>query len=184
MKLNFIPFPRLVTERLTLRQTTKDDREEILFLRSDKEVNKYIKRPTPRNIKDAEEFVNKITKGIENGKNIYWSISMKGTTKMIGSICLWNFSLDRTVAEVGFDLSPEFHNQGIMSEALNCVLNFGFNNLELDEIEAFTHYGNESSKKLLMKNNFSLIENRKDKDDADNIIFGIKNQQPTLPNKS
>ena len=174
MKLKFIPFPRLVTERLTLRQTTKNDCEEILFLRSDKEVNKYIKRPTPRNVRDAEEFVNKIAKGIENGENIYWGITLKGSTKMIGSICLWNFSSDRKKAEVGYDLSPEFQNQGIMSEALKCVLNFGFKNLELDEIEAFTHYGNESSKRLLMKNNFSLIENRKDKDNADNIIFKIK----------
>lgn len=180
MKFKFIPFPRLATERLTLRQTTKNDCEEILFLRSDKEVNKYIKRPTPENVKDAAEFVNIITKGIQNGENIYWSIILKGSTKMVGSICLWNFSSDGTKAEVGYDLSPEFQNQGIMSEALKCVLIFGFNKLELNEIEAYTHYRNENSIRLLMKNNFSLIENRRDKDNADNIIFGIKNAANTI----
>lgn len=173
----FIPFPRLETERLILRQATKNDCEEILFLRSDKYINQYIKRPTPRNIRDAEKFVTKITRGIEKGENMYWAITIKGRTKMIGSISLWNFSSDRTKGEVGYDLSPEFQNQGIMSEALKEVLNFGFKNLELDEIEAFTHYKNEASKRMLIKNNFNHIENRKDKDDANNIIFEIKTPQ-------
>ncbi|MCH8330093.1 MAG: GNAT family N-acetyltransferase [Bacteroidetes bacterium] len=60
MKFKFKPFPRLVTERLTLRLTTLNDREEVFFLRSDKEVNKYVKRPTPADVGKAEKFMNKI----------------------------------------------------------------------------------------------------------------------------
>ena len=175
MKLRFTPFPGLTTERLVLRQTTKADCEEILFLRSDKTVNKYIQRATPAHLKDAEAFVNKITKGINNGEIIYWGITLKESAKMIGSICLWNFSSDQKTAETGYDLNPEFQNQGIMSEAMKCVLNFGFINLELEEIEAFTHYENENSKKLLMKNNFRLIEGEKDEGNVNNIVFGISN---------
>ena len=46
--------------------------------------------------------------------------------------------------------------------------------LNLDEIEAFTHHGNESSKRLLIKNNFSLNKSRTDEDNPNNIIFELK----------
>lgn len=169
--MQFIEFPVLTTQRLTLRQTTKDDWEEVLFLRSDEEVNKYVKRQAPKTKTDAEEFIAKITRGLTNGEIIYWSITLKESPEMIGSICLWNFSPDRTIAEVGYDLVPQFQNRGIMSEALKCVLNFGFNSLNLKEIEAFTHHANESSKKLLTKNNFRLDPDRRDDDNADNLIY-------------
>jgi ribosomal-protein-alanine N-acetyltransferase len=61
-----------------------------------------------------------------------------------------------------------------MSEALNCILDFGFSELNLDKIEAFTHRENEDSKRLLEKNGFNLIADRKDEDNISNIIFEIK----------
>lgn len=173
--IKFIPFPELTTERLLLRQTVKTDAKEVFFSRSDKEMNKYIRRNPPVNIKEAEDFVDKIIRGMENGENINWSITLNGEQKMIGSICLWNFSPDKKIAEVGYDLHSDFQHQGIMDEALKRVLTFGFKTLKLDHIEAFTHYLNEPSKKLLLKNNFLYIENRKDKDDPNNSIFELKN---------
>ena len=94
---------------------------------------------------------------------------------MIGSISLWNFSEDKKTGEVGYDLSTKHHNTGVMSEALKCVLNYGFNTLQLDKIEAFTHRDNEPSKKLLIKHNFNLIEHRKDVGNLNNIIFELIN---------
>ena len=176
--MNFKPFPKLQSQRLILRQTTTNDCKEILFLRSDKEVNKYIQRAVANNNADAKAFILTITKGIENGELIYWSISLKENPQMIGSICLWKFSDDGKEAEVGYDLNPKFQGQGIMSEALKMVLDFGFNQLGLAEILAFTHAQNQASVKLLSKNNFGIIEGRKDADNENNIVFKImKNVQ-------
>ena len=92
-------------------------------------------------------------------------------------LCLWNFSLDRLKAEVGYDLHYDFQNKGIMSEALKCILKFGFEKFELEEIEAYTHYENESSKRLLQKNRFKLIKNKKDANNADNLVYVIKKSE-------
>jgi ribosomal-protein-alanine N-acetyltransferase len=43
-----VHFPELFTNRLVLRALETSDWEEILFLRSDKEVNQFIKRPPER----------------------------------------------------------------------------------------------------------------------------------------
>lgn len=176
MSFKFLEFPNLATDRLVLRKITKSDGPTIFFLRTDKEVNKYIHRPIPhKTVKEAEDFIDKTTLGIESGKNINWGISLPYETDLIGSICLWNFSEDRKKAEVGYDLHPNYHSQGIMSEALCRIIEFGFLDLKLDEIEAFTHYKNESSKKLLIKNNFILNKDRSDDDNPNNINFVLKN---------
>ena len=171
--MEFTPFPELKTERLILRKLEEFDCNMVLFLRSDKIVNQYIKRPKTESKADAIKFINKINKGIVDNEWFYWSITLKDNPKMIGTICLWNFSDNGKVAEVGYDLDPKFQGKGIMNEALKCVIEFGFDILKLNNIEAFTHKENISSTKLLLKNKFKLIEDRKDEDNLNNIIFEI-----------
>ncbi len=163
--------PQLKTKRLWLRKIDQNDSKAIHFLRSNQTVNHYVKRPETQTLQEAIDFIDKINNGISKQDWLFWGISTIGNPELIGTICLWNFSDDRKVAEVGYDLHPEFQRQGIMNEALRCILNYGFETLNLDRIEAYTHRENESSKKLLIKNNFVLILNRKDNENEDNIIF-------------
>lgn len=176
--MKFQPFPEIRTKRLLLRKIEASDCDAIFFLRSDKTVNQYIKRSESdqtKNKADAIKFIKKINDGIENNKFISWGISIKSNQKIIGTICLWNFSDDNKTAEVGYDLNPEFHKKGLMNEALKSIIHFGFYELDLDKIEAFTHIENKNSKRLLIKNGFDLNDKRTDEDNLSNIIFEIKN---------
>ena len=92
---------------------------------------------------------------------------------MIGNICLWNLSEDCKTAELGYDLIPEYQGEGIMDEAVKAVLHFGFNQLKLELVEAFTSKQNESSKKLLLRNQFVWNASRKDPENDDNIIYEL-----------
>ena len=172
--MNFNPFPELTTERLFLRRLLDSDWKEISYLRTDAIVNQFVTRPKAENQKEALKFINRINNTIDNNKCLQWSINLKGNADTIGTICLWNFSEDLKTAEVGYDLNPKFHNLGIMSEVLKHILYFGFNTLNFNTIEAFTQTNNESSKRLLLKNGFTLNETRKDENNAKNLIFEIK----------
>jgi len=170
-------FPQINTERLILRKIEESDCDVVLFLRSDETINKFIHRPEHRktkNITDAIKHIKKLNAETETNKSFSWGITLKSDPKIIGTICLWNFSDNYKIAEVGYDLNPMFQRKGIMSEALNCVMNFGFSELNLDKIEAFTHVENENSKKLLEKNGFNFVKDRKDTDNLSNVIFEIK----------
>src|SRR5688572_4307715 len=116
--------PTLTTQRLLLRELGRQDLDTIFIRRSDPLVNKYIKREPAKSIADAEAFLNRITQGYKDSKNFNWSITFLVDEKMIGSVCLWNFSPDRKIAELGYDLLPQFHGKGIMTEATTAVLNF------------------------------------------------------------
>ncbi len=172
-KLYFTQFSILKTKRLIFRQLEDADKQEIYFLRSDKEVNKFIDRPKPDGLKGASEFISKINNGIIKDELIYWAIALKDKPKLIVTICLWNISKDKKYAELGYELNPKFHGQGIMSEALSKILDYGFNRIGLKKIEAFTHKNNLKSTAMLLKNNFKHDVGRTDKDNENNIIFSI-----------
>ena len=178
--MNFSPFPILETNRLLLRSLKESDCNVIFYLRSNAKVNQFIKRPKPENIDDALAFINKIKKNVSNNECIYWCITLKDNPNLIGTISLWNFSEDRKTAEVGYDLHPDFHKKGIMKEALQTVLNFGFNSLNFETIEAFTQKNNTNSIKLLTNNNFIHIKNRKDKGNLYNHIFTLQKRNFNL----
>lgn len=176
--MNFNPFPEIQSKNLLLREILESDCDAILYLRSDKEINKFIKRPENRktkNLVDAKKFIQEIATNTKTNKSIAWGITLKDEPEIVGTICLWNFSQNNKTAEVGYDLKPKFQGKGIMSESLKSVLDYGFKNLNLDLIEAYTDNKNESSKMLLEKNNFKLLRDKKDEDNLDNLVYEIKN---------
>lgn len=151
---NFIPFPVLKTERLTLRKLISSDYNEILALRSDINVNKYLERKPSKSIDDAKSFIQTINKKIQSDRSIYWVITLNDTDKLIGTVCLFDFSNDNKKAEIGYELLPNFHGKGIMQEVVSKVIDFGIQHIGLNTIEAFTHHENQSSTRLLEKLNF------------------------------
>lgn len=180
--MTFQPFPELTTERLILRELKESDHELILFLRSDNTVNAFIKRPLDRQTKtteDAIRFIKEIHGYAKSNTSIAWGITLKNHPNIVGTICLWNFSKDRKSAEVGYDLHPNFQGLGIMSAALKLVLDYGFNTLNLDKIEAFTHKDNTSSIKLLERHRFVYMAHRTDEDNLNNAIFEIEKPKGT-----
>lgn len=65
-----------------------------------------------------------------------------------------------------------------MSTALKCVLAYGFDQLNLESIEAYTDKENKSSRVLLEKNNFKCTNDKKDDYNLNNVVYELKN--PTL----
>jgi ribosomal-protein-alanine N-acetyltransferase len=150
----FTPFPVLKTARLTMRQLAHSDVHEVFDLRSDGNVNKYLDRARSQSLDDAKNFIQAINKSIQKNDSFYWAITLHDTDKLIGTICLFNFSQDHSKAEIGYELLPGFQGKGIMQEAVSKVIYFGFHHAGLTSIEAVTHAENQSSTRLLEKLNF------------------------------
>ena len=131
MQINFSPFPVLSTERLLLRQLQSSDDKEIFALRSDDNINKYLDRPKANTIEDAQAFIQKISNGIVNNESIYWVISLKNETTLAGTIGLWNFDKEKSAAEIGYELLPQYQGKGIMQEAMQKVIAFCFETMQL-----------------------------------------------------
>ncbi|MBZ0179673.1 MAG: GNAT family N-acetyltransferase [Melioribacteraceae bacterium] len=144
----------LQSKRILLRPIIEYDSKMIFELRSDQSVNKFIDRFTMKNIDESIKFIRKIMKGNESGDYCYWIISKLDVNSAIGTICLWNFTEGKTSAEIGFELLPAFQGFGYVSESIDSVLDFAFNELNLKQITAWAHHENSSSIKVLQKKGF------------------------------
>lgn len=164
----------LETERLQLKEINESHVDDILKIRSNEVINQFVQRKSPKNNYDALQFILTIKERTKDNQSFYWGISIKNQSNLIGTICLYNFSEDRKVAEVGYELLPDYHRQGIMSEALKAVVNFAFNELHLQEMVAMTNKFNENSKGLLLKHDFVFQEGVEDEGFPDNLVFSLK----------
>lgn len=154
LNLKLDPFPQLETERLVLRQMTATDTPTVRFLRSDPEVMRYIDRPRAKTLEEAAAWMEKVEALRKNNEGIVWAISRKGSPQLIGKVLFWSFKLEYARAELGYVLHPDHHGKGYMGEAVSAVIQYGFDNLGLNSIEAQVQPGNMASEKLLEKLGF------------------------------
>lgn len=163
-------FPELSTERLILRQLSFNDRRAIFKLRSNKEINLLITRETPKNLSEADAFIQACLDEFEKENRVFWAIQLKDSNQIIGTIVFHNIDLENNYAEIGYELNPDFQKEGFMTEAMKDVLEFG-RTMDLKTIEAFTHKNNNASIALLEKYQFILNTAKKDDLIENNHVF-------------
>ena len=155
-----------------MRNLMPADEQEIFALRSSDEINKYLDRPKANTLDEARNFITKIINGIAKNESIFWVVTPKDESKLLGTICLWKISKDEAKAEIGYELLPENHGKGIMQEVIPRVLQFGFEEIKLEMIEAELSPRNLKSVRLLEKNNFTLAA--VNEESPDSVVYALK----------
>lgn len=155
LHLNFHPFPVLHTRRLLLRPIGIKDAQRLYALRSSPLVLKYIQKKPLQNIKEARAMIKMIEHNWFENKAILWVIALKEEPEMmIGNITFWRIDAEHKRAELGYILSPDYWQQGIMQEAAKPVIEYGFKKMNLHGIEAHINPENKGSEHLLQKMGF------------------------------
>ena len=170
----FTPFPILKTERLTLRQLVIADEQEIFILRSDPEINKYLDRQASNTIDDARNFINMVNENINKNDSLYWAITLSDRNIFAGTICLFGFSDENNKCEIGYELLTNRQGQGIMKEAAEKVIDYAFNTIKVQNIEALLHRDNYRSIKLLERLSFRN-SNEPDSTNPELICYNLAN---------
>jgi [ribosomal protein S5]-alanine N-acetyltransferase len=146
-----VQHPQLETSRLLMRKVTFKDLEDMHSFTSSKEVTKYIPFPTHKNIETTRKFIDYILEQYQINKKLIWGIQLKETPKLIGTIEFISFETAHNKAEIAYVLSEDYWGNGIMTEAANEVIKFGFKTLNLTRIQAKTFKENIGSQKVLRK---------------------------------
>jgi ribosomal-protein-alanine N-acetyltransferase len=147
------------TYRLYLRSPEITDAGEIAALRSDPEINKYLKRPENTSLDEAKAHIQKLQQGIKDNGWYYWLLILKATDELIGNICLWNIDRENGSIELGYELSVCHQGKGLMQEAVVKIIEIAFQHLGYKKLRAFTHPENIKSINLLERNGFIQYAN-------------------------
>ncbi|ERN53663.1 GNAT family N-acetyltransferase [Alkalihalophilus marmarensis] len=147
-------FPVLETKRLKLREVTYDDAADMLNYMSDPEVVRHIGLERFKSLEDAKSEIDWYHTIHKEGSGMRWGITLKGKDQLIGSCGFLNRAKKHFRAEIGTELSREYWGQGIASEAFQAVISTGFQDMQLERIEALIEPLNIASQRLAGKHGF------------------------------
>lgn len=142
-------FETIETERLLLQKLDTKTMNQIFETNNENEIKKIL------GITNEEEFVRQkkiYQQGYEsyNRKMFNFQIIEKQSHTIIGNCGFHTWNPQHHRAEIGYALnSDEFKNKGFMKEALEKIIEFGFQDMELNRIEALIGEHNIPSRKLL-----------------------------------
>ncbi|BAY08440.1 GNAT family N-acetyltransferase [Calothrix sp. NIES-2098] len=148
----FQNFPQLTTENLILRETTLNDTPAVFQIFADDAVTKYHDVETATNIEQAQFLIQRRAERFQNQQAIRWGIARKEDNAIVGS-CGYSIR-NRFQAEIGYELARDYWRKGLMTEALSAIIQWGFEQLDLNRIEAFVMLENNASIQLLKKLQF------------------------------
>lgn len=144
-------FPILCTEDFVLRELTQDDLEAISSIwGSPKVAEKLSSGPLSR--EDSVQMLYVLRSLWHNDAGIRWGVEREG--RLIGTCGFHALNKSCRRAEMGYELDYEFWGKGYMAKALHPALNYGFEKMKFERIEAFVNVDNERSAGLLTKLGF------------------------------
>ncbi|BFM15946.1 GNAT family N-acetyltransferase [Maricurvus nonylphenolicus] len=142
----------LKTNRLILRQWTKEDYPYLSDLCADEEVMEFF----PALLSEDESFAmaERIHSLISERGWGFWAVEIPDQHKFIGFVGLHTptdampFS---PCVEIGWRLAKQHWGKGYATEAANAALEYAFTTLNLDEVVAFTTVTNTRSRSVMEK---------------------------------
>ena len=144
----------LETERLLLKNISKDDRDFIFSQFSNEEVSRYLYDAEPyTSIKEADDIIEYYMQP-EPRPQHRWIIERKSDGVKMGTCGFHRWDFKKSKVEVGYDLKKEYWGNGYMSEALNEIIYFAKTSMNLNEINAHIYIENYKSIQLVSKLGF------------------------------
>ena len=145
----FSHLPELLTERLTLRKMLVSDTQDMFEYASRSDVTRYLTWLPHSDRAYTREYLQYLGNRYAAGMFYDWAIVYEPDGKMVGTCGFTSFNCASDSAEVGYVLNPDYWGRGIAGEALERVLQFGFEELKLHRIEARFMKENERSRRVM-----------------------------------
>lgn len=148
------------TQRLILRPFTMEDAEPMFRnWASDDRVTHFLSWPSHRSVADTEPIVAAWAAADEH--RYKWAITLKSNgPEPIGSICVTRHEERTRMAHMGYALGFAWWGQGFMSEALEAVIDYLFDEIGFNRIESCHDIHNHGSGAVMRKCGM-LYEGRK-----------------------
>lgn len=157
----------LETERLILRPLEITDAKVMFTMDNNPNVHKYLWQQPTQELNETIKIIEMVQKQYsENGIGRFATI-LKETGEFIGwtGIKFVNDHVENgntNFYDYGYRLNEKFWNKGFATEASKAWLDYGFNQMNIQEMNAYTHAENGASNHVLQKVGFHFMEDYPD----------------------
>jgi ribosomal-protein-alanine N-acetyltransferase len=153
----FEKFPDLKTARVDLRQVSHQDLELVYAFNASLEALRYVARDPYTSFAQAEEKVQGFLDGFRLAEGLWWTFVERGSGLPMGYGGLFEVDTANSSAEIGYGLLPDFWGRGYITEIVEELVRFGFQEMRLDLIHALVVPGNQASEKVLLRHGFQKV---------------------------
>lgn len=151
---DFAHFPTLETERLLLREIYPEDVTALLKHFGNPEVVKFIGMQPIKTIDQANEWLKWMGGWYAAGDSLRWSIVLKPEPVFVGFAGLNNWNREAHYAQLNCDVASPHWGHGYGPEAMRTIIEFGWDSLKLNRIEAHVVSGNTRSTRVMERLGF------------------------------
>lgn len=157
------------TERLILRPFELSDAEDMFAMDSNPIVHKYLWQTPSKEIAETIKVIEYLQKQYRENKIGRFATILKETNEFIGwtGIKYINDHEENgntNFYDYGYRLDEKFWNKGYATEASIAWLDYGFNEMKIEKMNAYTHFENGASNHILQKVGMTFMEDYLDKD--------------------
>lgn len=143
-------FPHIETSRLFLREITPEDAEDLFRIHSNERHMAWFGTDPLADLNEARKVIATFASWRQlPNPGTRWGLQLKQQPGLVGSCGLFAWNRGWKKCTVGYELAPEATGRGLMREALAATLEWGFQNMELNRVEAQVHEDNLPSIALL-----------------------------------
>ena len=165
------------TPRLLFRELTPSDEAGMFELDSNPEVHTYLGNNPVTDIEQIREVLRNVGERYKTNGTGRMAVILKESGEFIG----WaGFKLEQNINgheqfyDLGYRFIQKHWGKGYATEAAAAFVDYGFNVMKLDLINAYTESGNIASRKVLEKAGLKMIETF-EQDGLEEIWFELKN---------
>ena len=173
----------LETPRLLLRPLVLSDAEALFELNKNPEVHKYLWQTPEKEIEESIKVIEYVNRQYAENNIGRFATILKETGEFIGwtGIKFVNDHVENgntNFFDYGYRLAEPFWNKGYATEATKFWLDYGFTQMNIEKMNAYTHAQNGASNHILAKAGMVFME---DYPDAAGVLW--KWWQMNNPNK-
>jgi RimJ/RimL family protein N-acetyltransferase len=142
--------PVLAGFGVSLREVRASDAPALFALLTSDEVTRFMS-PPPSTLQGFEQFVAWAQSQRAAGRYMCFAVTLKGFDTPIGLFQIHRFETDPGTAEWGFAIGSCFWGSGVFQQGAELVIDFAFNVLEINRLEARTAVHNGRGLRALQK---------------------------------
>ena len=159
----------LETERLLLRPLELTDAVAMFAMDNNPNVHKYLWQNPTQTLEESTKVIEYVQRQYKENKIGRFATILKETNEFIGwtGIKFIDDHIENgntNFYDYGYRLNEKFWNKGFATEASIAWLDYGFNQMNIEKMNAYTHAQNGASNHILQKVGFQFMKDYPDKE--------------------
>lgn len=143
------------TQRIQLRRFNHSDSDNMLKnWISDPEIQSLISEPVYSTKQEVAELLKKYIESYDKSDFYRWAIVLKETNECIGQIAFFLIDNKNHFGEIEYCIGKKFQRKGFATECTQALIDFGFEQIQLNKIQICHKANNTPSKRVIEKCGF------------------------------